>query len=180
MDDVKEPTTDNVIKQTEGYPSLIEAARVAREAASAILSRTEPMTEEIVKGLRNCANADNPCTSECINLDMAGGCRDKMMNDAADRLESQQREIAKLTAERDAEKARADAMERGIERLSAEIKTKDELIDFATESMESGANKLLKFGMENADLTAKLAAETARADAANERVTDYELSSRGF
>ena len=97
--DVKEPTTDNVIKQTEGYPSLIEAARVAREAASAILSRTEPMTEEIVKGLRNCANADNPCTSECINLDMAGGCRDKMMNDAADRLESQEWEIERLQGE---------------------------------------------------------------------------------
>jgi hypothetical protein len=42
------------------------------------------------------------------------------------------------------------------------------------------ADRLESQQREITDLTAKLAAETARADAAEENVTDYELSSRGF
>ena len=78
-----EPTTDNVIQQIEGRPTLIEAAKMAQDAADAILNRVEPTTGEIVEVLRE--NGDvyfDETEISCYQI--------------ADHLESQEREIVSL------------------------------------------------------------------------------------
>ena len=78
-----EPTTDNVIQQIEGRPTLIEAAKMAQDAADAILNRVEPTTGEIVEVLRE--NGDVYFDETEISCDQI-----------ADHLESQEREIVSL------------------------------------------------------------------------------------
>ena len=78
----------------------------------------EPTTEEIVGYLRYCGNEEGSCTGcQYTGIDKKGGCFRELSNQAADRLESQQREmrdkdetIADLTANLTAETARADAV----------------------------------------------------------------------
>ena len=55
----------------------------------------EPTTEEIVRRLRYCGNEKSSCV-ECAytGIDKNGECFQQLSNDAADRLESQEREIA--------------------------------------------------------------------------------------
>jgi len=64
--------------------------------------RNEPSTEEIVRSLRNCADAGQqrrPCTVECYYFDKPAPCADTLYSVAADRLESQEREIERLKEE---------------------------------------------------------------------------------
>lgn len=83
-----EPTTDNVIQQVEGRPTLIEAAKVAREAADAILNRGEPTTGEIVRTLREEARMELGGQAATIHL--------TTIQNAIDRLESQEQKIDDL------------------------------------------------------------------------------------
>ena len=90
-----EPTTGNVIQHTEGRPTLIEAAKAARDAADEILNRGEPTTGNIAKALRVCFEKTCAC-SECPFEHESCGDIEQL---AADRLESQEREIERLKEE---------------------------------------------------------------------------------
>jgi len=87
-----EPTTGNVIQHTEGRPTLIEAAKAARDAADEILNRGEPTTGNIAKALRVCFEKTCAC-SECPFEHESCGDIEQL---AADRLESQERKIAEI------------------------------------------------------------------------------------
>lgn len=83
--------------------------------------RSEPTTDEIVRALRTCNNPKGQRCSQCAvfsRYDNARDCKRTIDKYAADRLESQQRDLLQLTAERDAEKARADAAVKDIERIA--------------------------------------------------------------
>ncbi|MPM41680.1 hypothetical protein SDC9_88336 [bioreactor metagenome] len=66
------------------------------------MNTNNPTTGEIVRSLRFCADVNSVCGDACpAHLDEAG-CRTVLMQNAADRLESQEREIERLKRENDA------------------------------------------------------------------------------
>ncbi|MEA4869913.1 MAG: hypothetical protein VB062_04665 [Christensenella sp.] len=85
--------------------------------------RNEPTTEEIVNEARRVMSGSWGC---------AGCGMRTTLRQSTDRLESQQREIAELTAERDTEKARADAAELARDILAGIIKDMEEPKAFAS------------------------------------------------
>ena len=63
------------------------------------MTTSEPTTGEIVRALRYCADVNSVCGDACpAHLDESG-CRTALMQNAADRLESQEREIERLNEE---------------------------------------------------------------------------------
>ena len=71
----------------------------------------EPTTGEIVRALRYCADVNSMCGDACpAHLDGAG-CRTVLMQNAADRLESQGRTIAESDAYIELLKKREEALE---------------------------------------------------------------------
>jgi len=72
---------------------------------------SDPTTEQIVQALRYCADVNSICGDACpAHIDEAG-CRTVLMQNAADRLESQEQTISALTARAEqAEKERDKAM----------------------------------------------------------------------
>ena len=69
------------------------------------MNTNEPTTGEIVRALRYCADVNSICGDACpAHLDEAG-CRTVLMENAADRLESQEREIEELKSGGDRKRA---------------------------------------------------------------------------
>ena len=59
----------------------------------------EPTTGEIVRALRNCADATGkrkPCTPECCFFNKTNCCAESLYSSAADRLESQEQKLELL------------------------------------------------------------------------------------
>jgi hypothetical protein len=66
------------------------------------VTTNEPTTEQIVQALRYCADVNSICGDACpAHIDEAG-CRTVLMQNAADRLESQEQKIAKLENDKSA------------------------------------------------------------------------------
>ena len=119
-----ELTTDNVTQQAEGRPTLIAAAKMAQEAADAILNRSEPTTGEIVRSLKNCADTDarkRPCTTDCYYFDKSVDCQVDLYNAAIDCLESDVRTIADKDAKIAELTARAEKAEKLVKRYEDNI-----------------------------------------------------------
>ena len=73
---------------------------------SKLMTTNAPTTGAIVRALRNCADATakkKPCTPECYYFNRTECCAGSLYDNAADRLESQEREIAELTGKNDVE-----------------------------------------------------------------------------
>ena len=100
------------------------------------MTTSEPTTGEIVRALRFCTGEDSICGTACPAYSSEAGCRTVLMQNAADRPESQEREIEELKAEaivnalEDAERianltARAEQAERERDAAIKFIRTSD-------------------------------------------------------
>ena len=63
------------------------------------MTTSEPTTGEIVRALRFCTGEDSICGTACPAYLSEAGCRTTIMKNAADRLESQERELSGITGE---------------------------------------------------------------------------------
>lgn len=116
------------------------------------MTTSEPTTGEIVRALRYCVGKDTICGTACPAYLSEAGCRTTIMKLADDRLESQERENERLNEELEEMQEAATVLHSANETHWTYIK----------------------------ELTARAEQAEKERDAANERVTDYELSSRGF
>ena len=71
--------------------------------------KVAPTTGEIVRALRYCVGKDTICGTACPAYSSEAGCRTAIMKNAADRLESQERTIADLTARAESAERERDA-----------------------------------------------------------------------
>ena len=62
------------------------------------MTTSEPTTGEIVSALRFCTGEDSICGTACPAYLSEAGCRTTIMKNAADRLESQERDLETLRA----------------------------------------------------------------------------------
>jgi len=62
------------------------------------MTTSEPTTGEIVRALRYCVGKDTICGTACPAYLSEAGCRTTIMKNAADRLESQERDLETLRA----------------------------------------------------------------------------------
>ena len=83
------------------------------------MTTSEPTTGEIVRALRNCADATTkkkPCTPECYYFNRTECCAGSLYDNAADRLESQEQKIAALTARAEQAERERDSIEKSLAR----------------------------------------------------------------
>ena len=70
------------------------------------MNTNEPTTGEIVRALRGCADKEIMCDECRYNMGNSFECLNKMQYEAADRLESQERELLQKTQELESAKTR--------------------------------------------------------------------------
>ena len=105
--------------------------------------KNEPTTGEIVRALRYCADVNSICGDACpAHIDEAG-CRTVLMQNAADRLESQERTIAELheqIAEKNDEIQMArDGIDDTVKILTARAESAEETMKAILEVIYSGS-----------------------------------------
>ena len=84
----------------------------------------EPTTGEIVQELRYCADVNSICGDACPAHIVASGCRTVLMQSAADRLESQERTIAELTARAESAEVERDAAKADMKLIADAVREK--------------------------------------------------------
>ena len=102
----------------------------------------EPTTGEIVRALRYCTDVNSICGDACpAHLDEAG-CRTVLMENAADRLESQEREIEQLNRTNDGMIDMMGQMTDRIKELTARAESAERERDDIEKSL---ARRIMKY-----------------------------------
>ncbi|NCC04796.1 MAG: hypothetical protein EOM37_12340 [Proteobacteria bacterium] len=130
------------------------------------MTTSEPTTGEIVRSLVNCSDVSarkRPCGMDCYYFDKVAPCAETLYKLAADRLESQEREIVGLT-----------------ELNKAEYVLYKSEIDAYRIASESLKLTILRYMDMTQTLTARAEQAELERDELKEKVIDYELAERGF
>ena len=121
------------------------------------MNTNKPTTEQIVQALRHCADVNSICGDACPAHIDETGCRTVLMQNAADRLESQEQKIERLT------KQNKELVETVLRKIGVSYsKNVEGSVTFCGLTMDEAVDRIMQFP----SLTARAEQDERERDAA--------------